>query len=337
MPTLMNYAETLEVSKEINTILMEQQAQNLKDYPLAVTLIQKCKEVQIPNSHIQGTVIQPITYKNLKAQKVVQGSSVDFNKLLEKTSKVSVAQYLVGVQLAKDLMERIDDQSFNNDDKDMFIKEVKGAAASVYDTIYSTLSDDLQAPTTEDMSIASLFDICGTGHFQNIDPIKIPEWKGVSLDISLTPTQLKDLRTTRSTEPRIYQEVYTYAQQLLDNRGSFDCVICGTNVFNIKATSLDISGTTVRSTHPDIVVRQGVTYIHGRDMAKNKSLCLNTKKLFFGANTSKIDSMSFKEAEDLHETYKAKPYGAYVLGTSQRNSHIEITFTNIDPVNLLPI
>ena len=295
-----------------------------------------CKNVNITDKQIQGTVKQPLLLSNLKAQRVQQGDSLSFKTISEKMSHVPVAQYSSPVTFISDLIERLKTEETKSDTLE-FMSELKAQYQEVTDSIYEGITADLQAPTTVDKGISSLAHICNDNSFQGVDPVDVPEWKALKMSSSLTPVQLIELSNPRSTETRIFQDVF---QELFNEIGTYGrtnlCVV-GRNIFNIISLSPKIHGAPAMQISIDKILYGGITYILGHLMPKNEVYALDTDKLGLGLNNSKLKNAPLEKDLNKHETYVMNPYIGAVLTCKQRNSQALLTFTNIDPLNIEPM
>ena len=324
------------ISRELEVIVEQQTNISLKRYPLATAFLGMCKNVNITDKQLQGTVKQPLLLSNLEAQRVTQGDTLNFKTITEKISHVSVAQYSSPVIFTSDLIERLKESESKADQLE-FMGELKAQYQEVTDSIYEGITEDLQAPTTVDKGITSLAHICNDNAFQGIDPADVPEWKALKMTCSLTPAQLIELTNPRSTETRIFQEVFQELFNEIGANGRTNLCTVGRNIFNIISLSSKIYGAPAMQISTDKIVYAGITYILGHKMPKNEMYGLDTDKLGLGLNSSKLKNAPLEKDLNKHETHVMNPYMGAVLTCKQRNSQALLTFTNIDPVNIEPM
>ena len=324
------------ISRELEVIVEQQTNISLKRYPLATAFLGMCKGVNITDSQLQGTVKQPLLLSNLEAQRVAQGDALNFKTMTEKISHVSVAQYSSPVIFTKDLIERLKESESKADQLE-FRGELKAQYEEVTDSIYQALTSDLQAPTTVDKGISSLAHVCNDNAFQSVDPADVPEWKALKMTSSLTPIQLIELINPRSTETRIFQDVFQELFNEIGTNGRTNLCVVGKNIFNIISLSSKIYGAPAMQISTDKIIYGGITYLLGHEMPKNEVYALDTDKLRMGLNSSKLKNVPLEKDLNKHETYVMNPYIGAVLTCKQRNSQALLTFTNVDPLNIEPM
>ena len=118
------FLSSINLSRELEVIVEQQTNISLKRYPLATAFLGMCKNVNITDKQIQGTVKQPLLLSNLKAQRVQQGDSLSFKTISEKMSHVPVAQYSSPVTFISDLIERLKTEETKSDTLE-FMSELK--------------------------------------------------------------------------------------------------------------------------------------------------------------------------------------------------------------------
>ena len=324
------------ISRELEVIVEQQTNISLKRYPLATAFLGMCKGVNITDNQLQGTVKQPLLLSNLKAQRVTQGEDLVFKSVTERMSHVSVAQYSSPVIFTSDLIERLKESESKADQLE-FMGELKAQFQEVTDSIYEGLTTDLQAPTSVPKGITSLAHICNDNAFQGVDPVDVSEWKALKMDSALTPVQLIELSNPRSTETRIFQDVFQELFNEIGTNGRTNLCVVGRNIFNIISQSSKIYGAPAMQISTDKIIYGGITYILGHLMPKNEVYALDTDKLGLGLNNSKLKNAPLEKDISKHETYVMNPYIGAVLTCKQRNSQALLTFTNVDPLNIEPM